>query len=161
MFFGATWNLHISVTSVGVSRMLPKSSYCLKIVFVNFYYFSIIMNNVRVSLDSLKLIYPFSSTEFLNIYATTECGFTPKRAPTMIKTYSQMHCTDKYSKHSSIIWRVLLNGWVIVYELSGCGFECGCYHILFHLNIFVVLEIFKLLFFVFLRKVSLLGNFVT
>ena len=34
-----------------------------------------------------------------------------------------MHRRDTYSEHSSIIWRVWLNGWVFVYELSGCGFE--------------------------------------
>ena len=28
----------------------------------------------------------------------------------MIRTYSQMHRTDKYSQHSSIIWPVWLNG---------------------------------------------------
>ena len=28
----------------------------------------------------------------------------------MIKTYSQMHRTDKYSQHSSIIWPVWPNG---------------------------------------------------
>ena len=27
-----------------------------------------------------------------------------KRVPNMIRTYSQMHCADKYSQHSSIIW---------------------------------------------------------
>ena len=37
-----------------------------------------------------------------------------------------MHCTDKYSQHSSIIWPVRPNGWVFVYELSGCGFESSC-----------------------------------
>ena len=35
----------------------------------------------------------------------------------------QMYRTDKYSPHSSIIWRVWLNGRVFVYQLSGCGFE--------------------------------------
>ena len=47
----------------------------------------------------------------------------------MIITYSQMHCTDKYSQHSSIIWPVRLNGWVFVYKLTGCGFESCCYHL--------------------------------
>ena len=49
----------------------------------------------------------------------------------MIRTYSQMHRTDKYSQHSSIIWPAWLNGWVFVYELSGCGFESSCSHIIF------------------------------
>ena len=42
--------------------------------------------------------------------ATIECGFTLKRIRDMIRTYSQMHRTDKYSQHSSIIWPVWLNG---------------------------------------------------
>ena len=36
--------------------------------------------------------------------------FTLKRVRDMIKTYSQMHRTDKYSQHSSIIWPAWLNG---------------------------------------------------
>ena len=28
-------------------------------------------------------------------------------------------------------WPVWLNGWVFVYELSGCGFESRCYHLNF------------------------------
>ena len=46
----------------------------------------------------------------LDIQATIECGFTLKRVRDMIKTYSQMHRTDKYSQHSSIIWPAWLNG---------------------------------------------------
>ena len=48
----------------------------------------------------------------------------------MIRTYSQMHLTDKYLQYSSIIWPVWLNGWVFVYKPSSCGFE-SCYS---HLN---------------------------
>ena len=40
-----------------------------------------------------------------------------------------MNRKDKYSQHSSIIWPVWLNGWVFVYELSGCGFESSCSHL--------------------------------
>ena len=64
-----------------------------------------------------------------NIQATIECGFTMKRVRNMIRTYSQMLRTDKYSQHSSIIWPVWLNGWVFNYELSGCGFESRCSHL--------------------------------
>ena len=39
-----------------------------------------------------------------------ECGFTLKLVRDMIKRYNQMHRTDKYSQHSSIIWPVWLNG---------------------------------------------------
>ena len=51
-----------------------------------------------------------SSKEFLDIQATVECGFTLKLVRDMIKTYNQMHRTDKYSQHSSIIWPAWLNG---------------------------------------------------
>ena len=45
------------------------------------------------------------------------------------KTYSQMHRTRKYSQHSAVILQIWLNGWVFVYELSGCGFESRCSHL--------------------------------
>ena len=48
--------------------------------------------------------------EFSGIQATMECGFTLKRVRDMIRTYSQMNRTVKYSQHSSIIWPVWLNG---------------------------------------------------
>ena len=47
----------------------------------------------------------------------------------MITTYSQMHLTDKYSQHSSIIWPIWPNGWVVVYDLSGCGFDSRCIYL--------------------------------
>ena len=46
-------------------------------------------------------------------------------------TGSRMHRTDKYSQHSSIIWPVLLDGWVFVLELSGSGFEPRFCHLNF------------------------------
>ena len=58
------------------------------------------------------------------IWGLSDCNW-------MIRTYIQMHRTDKYSQHSSIIWPVWLNGWVFVYELSGCGFESSCSHLNF------------------------------
>ena len=45
-------------------------------------------------------IEPVSSKEFLDTQATTECGFTQKCVCDMIRTYSQMHCRNKYSQHS-------------------------------------------------------------
>ena len=66
-----------------------------------------------------------------DIQANTECGFTLKCVRDMIITYSQMQRTDKYSQNSSIIWSVLPNGWVFVYELSGCGLESCCSHLNF------------------------------
>ena len=53
---------------------------------------------------------PVLSKEFLDIQATIECGFTLKRVRDMIRTYSQMHCRDKFSLDSSVIWLVWLNG---------------------------------------------------
>ena len=66
--------------------------------------------------------------ELLDIQATIECGFTLKRIRDMTRTYSQMHRTDKYSEHSSVIWPVWPNGWVFVYELSGSEYESSCSH---------------------------------
>ena len=51
---------------------------------------------------------------------------TLKRVRDMMKRYSQMHRTDKYSQHSSIISLVWL---MFVYKLSGCGFEFRCSHL--------------------------------
>ena len=42
-----------------------------------------------------------------------------------------LHETGKYSQHSSNICSVWLNGWVFVYELSGCGFESSYSHLNF------------------------------
>ena len=92
---------------------------------------------VRVQLQSLKiqisrLLWARSSLIFRK---TIECGYTLKLVRDMIIMYSQMNRTDKYSQHSSIPWPVWLNGWVFVYELSGCGFEFNCCHsIIFSFN---------------------------
>ena len=51
------------------------------------------------------------------------CGFTLKYICDMIRTYSEMCCTDMYLQHRSIIWVVWLNGWVFGYKLSGCGLK--------------------------------------
>ena len=64
----------------------------------------------------------------VDIRATIECGFTLKCICDMIRTCSQMQCTDKYSQHSSIILPVWLSGWVFVYKLSGVGFESSGSH---------------------------------
>ena len=41
--------------------------------------------------------------EFLDIQATIEFGFNLNHVRDMIKTYSQLYRTDKYSQHNSII----------------------------------------------------------
>ena len=66
------------------------------------------------------------SKKFLFIQATIECGFTLKRVRDMAETYSPMYRTDYYSQESRVLWSVFLNGWVFVYELSGCGFKSSC-----------------------------------
>ena len=67
---------------------------------------------VRVPLLSLKLQIRrlLRARSSLTFRKTTECRFTLKLVRDMIITYSQMHRTDKYSQHSSIIWLVWLNG---------------------------------------------------
>ena len=47
----------------------------------------------------------------------------------IMKTYSQMCRSDKYSQLSSLIWSVWPNGWVVVYELSSSAFESRCSHL--------------------------------
>ena len=88
---------------------------------------------VRIPLLSLKLqIWRLLwARSFLTFRQTIERGFTLKVVRDMIITYSQMHLTDQYSQHSSIIWPAWLNGWVFVYKLSGCGFESRCCHLNF------------------------------
>ena len=66
---------------------------------------------------------------FLTFRQTMEYRFTPKFVRDLIITYSQIHRTDKYCQHSSIIWPVWLNGLVFHYELSSCGFESRCCHL--------------------------------
>ena len=73
-------------------------------------------------------------TVHLTVKATMECGFTLTSVRDMIVTYSQMHYTDKFSQHSLIIWPPWLNGWMFVYELSGCGFESSCSHLNFRFH---------------------------
>ena len=74
---------------------------------------------------------PAFSKQFHDIEATRECGFTLKSLREMIRTYSQMHRTDKYSRHSSIVWSVWPNAWVFLYELRRPGFESGGSHLNF------------------------------
>ena len=76
------------------------------------------------SFDCMFLSYHVRVLQWM--HTVIHCGFPVKRVHEMIRTYSQMHCTDKYSQHNSIIWPVWLNAWVFVYKLSGCGFESRC-----------------------------------
>ena len=66
---------------------------------------------------------------YVLVVSCTRFRVNPHSIVDMTRSYSQIHHTDKYSQYSSIIWPVWLNGWVFVYELSGCGFESSCIHI--------------------------------
>ena len=52
---------------------------------------------------------PASSKELLDIQATIECEFTLKLVRDIIRTYSEMQRTDKYSQYSAIIRPVWLS----------------------------------------------------
>ena len=41
----------------------------------------------------------------------------------------QLNAPYMFSQHGSAIWTVWLNGWVFVYEISGCWFKSGCSHL--------------------------------
>ena len=84
----------------------------------------------------IELCCEYLSVRYIWLYVlimlrTRTCGFTLKHVCDMIRTSSQMHRTDSYSQHSSIIWRTWLNDWVFVYELSSCGFKSSCSHVNF------------------------------
>ena len=64
----------------------------------------------HVTVNQILDIDPFSSKEFFDIQATTERRLTLKSVRDMTGTYSQIHRTDKYSQHASIMWAVSLNG---------------------------------------------------
>ena len=72
-----------------------------------------------------------SSKGSLDIKATIEGGFTLKCVCNMIRRYSQLHHTDKFSEHSSFIWSVWPNGWVFLCELAGSGSKCSWSHLNF------------------------------
>ena len=76
---------------------------------------------------------PASQKEFLDIEAIIEWIFSLKCMHDMIRIYSQLHRTDKYSKHSSLILTVFQNGRVFVYEVSGSGLDSSFSHLNFTL----------------------------
>ena len=53
-----------------------------------------------------------------------------------ILLYNLPECQGTPWQHSSIIWSVWLNGWMLVYELIGCGFESRCCHLNFRYGTF-------------------------
>ena len=51
----------------------------------------------------------------------------------MTSTHIQVHYTDRYSQHSSIIWPFEQNGWGFVYKPSNCCFKSCCSHLNFRI----------------------------
>ena len=82
-----------------------------------------VVGSTPAAITKLLDITPVLSKEILDTQANIECGFTLKRIHDITRKYSQIHRTGTYSQFSSIIWSVWPNGYVFVYELSGCGFE--------------------------------------
>ena len=66
----------------------------------------ITVNALIKPLGYLKESEKYFTLNFLATSTVTETWF----ARDSIITYSQMHRTDKYSQHSSIIWPVWVNG---------------------------------------------------
>ena len=90
----------------------------------------------------------------------------PKRVRGIIRTFSQVHRTYKYSQHSSIMVIVAL--WLTVFlQLTGCGFESCCSHlILFSKNTLVInavmtLRCSKTYIFFFWEKVQISNAYIS
>ena len=81
------------------------------------------MGSSHVAFTETSDIELASSKGFLNTEATIKCGFTLKRVRHMIRAYSQIHRTNKYSEYKSIIWLLLLNDWLFIYNLTSWRFE--------------------------------------
>ena len=86
---------------------------------------------VQVQLQSLKLqilwlFWARSSFSFRQLLSVDSLW---NAYVTLAETYSPMYRTDYYSQESRVLWSVCLNGWVFVYELSGCGFVFSCSHL--------------------------------
>ena len=89
----------------------------------------------------LTVCYLMSRTSFQSEstrYSLPECQGTPysKQAPNLKFKWQQRDSNPQplssYTKTES--WSVWLNGWVFVYELSGCGFESRCCHLKKHFS---------------------------
>ena len=94
------------------------------------------MNYVVVGSSPVVLTYisdfsPLSNKELPDIQVTVDCRFTLKHVLETIRTYSPMHHTNKYSKYSSVIRSVLVNGWMFVYKLNWGGFKFCCTYLIF------------------------------
>ena len=96
----------MKISTHNTAQSFGQFGYMVEHSFTN----QVVVGSSPLALTSTSDITPVSSKELLDIQATAECRFTLKRVSDMIRTYSQMHHTDKYSRHSSIIWQVWLKG---------------------------------------------------
>ena len=131
--FLTSWYAHVRVCIRGYEmlvfwKILPTYE-------MNDPYLNSPKNIGKINNISLRTVCSYHGvSEWIHILYLPECQgtiewwFTLKRVRDMIRTYSQIHSIDKYSQHSSIIWPVWLNGWVLVYQISGCEFESRYYH---------------------------------
>ena len=69
----------------------------------------VVVGSSPVAVASPSNFAPASSKEFFDIQATIEIGFTLKPVRDMTRKYREMHRTDKYPEHTSIICPVLPN----------------------------------------------------
>ena len=92
-------------------------------VFIYTVHFTVCSYHATYAFQSESTLYSYLNVKELlarnqrDIWSLSDCNGT------------RMHRTGKYSQHSSIIWLVWVNGWVLVYELSGCGFDSRCCHL--------------------------------
>ena len=91
----------------------------------------VVVGSSLIVSHKLQILDLFQARSSLTFRQPWTIGFTLKHVCDIRRIYCQMYRKDKYSRHSSIIWPVWLNGWVFVYEVSDCGFQSCCSHLNF------------------------------
>ena len=76
----------------------------------------VVVGSTPVPVTETPYIAPVLTKKFPDIQANIDYVFTLKRVYDMIRTYSQIHRTGKYSQLSSIIWSVWLDRWMFIYN---------------------------------------------
>ena len=109
-------NTHMSAQSFGDFAQLVE---CW---FTN----NMIARSRLIAVTSISDFAPVWNNQLLNIQRTTYFGFNLKIVGDMTTTYSPMHCKDKYSHLSSIIFWLWSIGWLFVYEEYDYGFGTNC-----------------------------------
>ena len=117
-------------------KRMAENMVSLRVLIMSFSRFRVALHFQSHCSHLTSDIAPVLSKEFPHIQAIVKCRFTLKWARDIIRTYSQIHRRNMSSQCCLIIWSVWLNGWVLVYQLSGCGFESRCSHSWFDLSKF-------------------------